>query len=92
MTRQGYFVRLIISVAVDVADFTIGRALFAWPWEEGVGVLLLVGLWGWPGLAYAAEFLDPTEQFDAFMPTATIIALGVGLKTGLLLGRPQPKA
>lgn len=89
MTRQGYFVRLAISAAIDVADFTFGRALFLLPWEEGVGALVLFGLWGWPGLLYAGEIVEPSEQIDAFLPSATLIALAIGLQNGLLLGRKQ---
>jgi hypothetical protein len=41
MTRTGYFIGLLISVAIDALDMTIGRALFVIPWEEGVGALIL---------------------------------------------------
>lgn len=84
MTRSGYFIRLLISVAIDVFDLTVGRALFMVPWEEGVGALILFLLWGWPGLLYLGELAEPTEQFDAFLPGATLIALSIGLKKGFL--------
>ena len=87
MTRAGYFVRLAISVAIDLADLTFGRTLFLLPWEEGVGAVALFFLWGWPGLLYAGELIEPSEQIDAFLPSATLIALAVGLKNGHLLGR-----
>lgn len=90
MTRQGYFVRLAISVAIDLADFTFGRLLFLLPWEEGVGAIALFALWGWPGLLYVGEIVEPSEQIDAFLPSATLIALAIGLQNGLLLGH-KPK-
>jgi hypothetical protein len=95
MTRTGYFVRLAISAAIDLADFTFGRALFWVPWEEGAGAVLLFFLWGWPGLLYAGELIEPSEQVDASLPSATLIALAMGLRNGHLLGRygnlPQPR-
>lgn len=87
MTRRGYFIRLALSVAIDVLDFTVGRAPLLGTVGEGVGAALLFALWGWPGLAYLGEFADPTEQFDGFLPTATLIALAVGVREGHLLGR-----
>jgi hypothetical protein len=89
MTRRGYFVRLAVSVLIDLADFTFGRALFLLPWEEGVGAIVLFALWGWPGLLYIGEIAEPSEQVDAFLPSATLIALTIGLQNGLLLGRKQ---
>jgi hypothetical protein len=86
VTRTGYFVRLAISVAIDLFDFTIGRAPLMGTVGEGMSTFVLVLLWGWPGLAYAGEFLDFTEQIDGFVPTATIIAIGVGMKNGHLTG------
>jgi len=87
MTRTGYFVRLALSVAIDVADLTIGRLLIPIPWEEGVGAAFMFVLWGPAGLAYLWELADMTEQLDAFVPTATLIGLYVGWREGHLLGR-----
>jgi hypothetical protein len=86
MTRTGFFVRLAISVVIDLADFTIGRALIPIPWEEGVGALLLSLMWGPAGLLYLGELADMTEQFDAFLPLATLIGLYVGWREGHLFG------
>lgn len=86
MTRTGYFVRLAISVAIDLVDFTIGRVPIVGSVEEGAGALVLVALWGWPGLFYLGELADPTDQFDGFLPTATLVALWVGYKQGFLFG------
>lgn len=92
MTRTGFFVRLAIAAAIDLADFTIGRALFAIPWEEAVGAGVLTLLWGPMGLIYVTELLDFTEQFDAFIPMATIIGLVVGWQKGVFKKEPAPPA
>ena len=84
MTRTGFYLRLAASIALDLADFTIGRALFPVLWEEGVGTAITLALWGPAGLAYALEFADLTEQLDAFIPTATLIGLYVGWRKGFL--------
>ena len=90
MTRRGYFIRLGISVAVDVVDFTVGRLPLFGMVGEGTGAIALLFLWGWPGLLYLGELADPTEQLDGFLPTATLIALMVGLREGYLLGKDKP--
>jgi hypothetical protein len=90
MSRSGFMWRLAVSVGIDLADFTFGRLLALVPWEEGVGTALLVALWGPMGILYATELLDFTEQFDAFLPMATIIALMVGWRQGLLFS-PKTK-
>lgn len=88
MTRTGYFIRLAISVAIDLADFTLGRVPVVGSVGEGLGTAVLFGLWGWPGLVYLGELADPTEQLDGFLPLATLIALYVGVKDGYLFGKP----
>jgi len=91
MTRTGFYIRLAISLAIDVADMTFGRLLFPVLWEEVVGAGALVLLWGPAGLAYLWEIADVTEQIDAFVPTATLIGLYVGWRKGLLpIGGRQP--
>ena len=89
MTRNGYLLRLAASVVIDLLDFTIGRLLIPVPWEEGVGAAALFLLWGPAGLAYLWELADMTEQFDAFIPTATLIGLYVGWREGFILGRKK---
>jgi len=86
MTRTGYFLRLALCVAIDVADFTLGRAPIVGSVGEGIGAAVLFVLWGGPGLIYLAELADPTDQLDGFAPTATLIALYVGVKEGYLFG------
>jgi hypothetical protein len=78
MTRTGWLVRMAACVGIDVLDFTVGRGLVAIPWEEGAGSLVLMLMWGPAGLLYLAEIADLTEQFDAFVPTATVIGLIAG--------------
>lgn len=68
--------KLLVAVAVDAFDFFVGRFLFPVPYAgEVVGTTVAFILFGWKGLFYLLEVLDPTEQFDAFVPTCTIIAL-----------------
>lgn len=86
MTRTGYFLRLAFSVIIDVADFTLGRIPVFGSVTEGVGTIVLVALWGPAGLVNLWELADFTEQADAFIPTATLIALYVGWREGHLLG------
>ena len=83
MTRTGYFLRLALSVAIDIADFTLGRIPVFGSVTEGVGTIVLVALWGPAGLVSAAELLDFTDPIDGFIPTATLIALYVGWRRGM---------
>lgn len=87
MTRNGYFLRLAFSIVIDLLDFTLGRIPIFGSVTEGVGTIVLYGLWGPVGLANLWELLDFTEQADAFVPTATLIALFVGWREGHLTGR-----
>jgi hypothetical protein len=90
MTRRGYFIRLAISAAIDVLDFTLGRVPLAGSVGEGTGAALLFVLWGWPGLLYLGELVDPLDQLDGFVPTATLIALTIGVRKGYLGGGQRP--
>ncbi len=70
--------KFLIALAVDAFDFTVGRFLFPFPYAgELLGTTVSVALFGWKGLFYLLEVIDPTEQIDAFVPTCTIIALAV---------------
>ena len=89
MTRTSYFVRLGISVAIDVVDLTVGRLPVFGAVGEGTGAIALLFLWGWPGLLYLGELADPTEQFDGFIPTATLIAVMIGIREGRLFGKAK---
>jgi hypothetical protein len=91
MTRTGYFLRLALSVAIDLADFTLGRIPIFGSVTEGVGTIVLLALWGPAGLVNLWELADFTEQADAFVPTATLIALYIGWRAGHLTGKaPLP--
>lgn len=92
MTRNGYFLRLAFSVVIDLFDFTLGRIPVFGSVTEGVGTIVLVALWGPAGLANLWELADFTEQADAFVPTATLIALFVGWRQGFLTGKNSPPA
>jgi hypothetical protein len=89
MTRTGYFIRLAVSVALDIADGVFGRIPIFGSVGEGMGTALMFVLWGPAGLTYAWELVDVTEQIDGFIPTATLIALVVGWRNGLLTGKPR---
>jgi len=68
--------KLAVCILYDFFDLTIGRLLFPVPFAgERVGCALCASLFGWGGVAYALEALDPTEQLDGFLPLATIIAI-----------------
>lgn len=88
MTRTGYFIRLALSVAIDALDFTLGRIPILGSVGEGLGAGFMFALWGPGGLAYAWELVDVTDQLDGFIPTATIIALIIGWRNGMLFGKP----
>ena len=51
--------------------------------SEGVGTIVLVGLWGPAGLVNLWELVDFTDQADSFVPTATLVAIYVGWKNGM---------
>ncbi|MGH6950386.1 MAG: hypothetical protein ACREH4_05915 [Vitreimonas sp.] len=84
MTRRGYFLRLALSVAIDLFDMTLGRVpVLGAVTTEGVGTVVLMALWGPAGLLNLWEVLDFTEQADGFIPTATLIALYIGWREGM---------
>jgi hypothetical protein len=71
-----WWIKFAIAVMVDLVDFTFGRFLFVIPFGgEIVGTAIGVALFGWKGLFYLVEAIDPTEQIDGFIPTCTLIAL-----------------
>lgn len=90
MTRNGYFLRLAFSVVIDLLDLTLGRIPVFGTVTEGVGTVVLLGLWGPAGLVNLWELVDFTEQADAFVPTATLIALYVGWRQGFLTRTNSP--
>lgn len=87
MTRRGYFLRLAFSVLIDVFDFTLGRIPIFGSVTEGVGTVVLYCMWGPAGLVNLLELFDFTEQADAFIPTATLVAIYVGWKEGHLFNK-----
>jgi len=87
MTRRGYFLRLAFSIVIDLFDFTLGRIPIFGTVTEGVGTVVLYALWGPAGLVNLLELFDFTEQADAFIPTATLVAIYVGWKEGHLFNK-----
>ncbi|HRO03162.1 MAG TPA: hypothetical protein PLS69_06115 [Terricaulis sp.] len=83
MTRRSYFLKLAFSVVIDVLDFTLGRIPIFGTVTDGVGTLVLFAMWGPAGLVNAWELIDFTDQADAFIPTATLVALYVGWREGM---------
>ena len=68
--------KILIAILVDLFDFTVGRMLFVVPFSgEIIGVFICYLMFGPRAFTYALEALDPTEQIDGFIPTATLIAL-----------------
>ncbi len=68
-------VKLIIAIALDALDFTVGRIPgVELPFDIVMGVAA-VALFGWPGLFAFWETADLTGQIDGFVPTLTLIAL-----------------
>lgn len=88
MTRRGFYLRLALSVVIDLFDFSLGRIPIFGSVTEGVGSIVLVALWGPAGLAYLLELVDFTDQVDSFIPSATLIALFVGWREGMFGHRP----
>lgn len=84
MTRRGYFLRLALSVVIDLADFTLGRLPIFGTVSDGLSGLVLGLVWGPVGFAYLWELVDVTDQIDGFVPTATLIGLYVGWREGFL--------
>jgi hypothetical protein len=92
MTRQGYFLRLAFSVVIDLFDFTLGRLPIFGTVTDGVGTVVLFAMWGPAGLLNLWELLDFTEQADAIIPTATLVALYVGWRQGFFGRRREAPA
>lgn len=71
-----WILKLIVCMVYDFLDFTVGRTMFPIPLiGEIIGVSMCCAMFGKAGMFYGLEAIDMTEQFDGFIPTATIIAL-----------------
>lgn len=76
MRSMAWHHKLIICILYDIFDCTVGRLLIVLPFSgEILGCIFFIAMFGSDGLAYALEAIDPTEQIDGFIPTATLIAL-----------------
>ncbi len=87
MTRRGYYLRLAFSIVIDLFDFTLGRLPIFGTVTDGVGTIVLLAMWGPAGAVNIWELFDVTDQLDAFVPTATLVALFVGWREGYLFGK-----
>lgn len=83
MNRRTYFLKLAFSVVIDIFDFTLGRIPVFGTVTDGVGTLVMLAMWGPAGLVNGWELFDVTDQVDAFVPTATLVALFMGWKAGM---------
>src|SRR5262245_1022132 len=85
MTRRGFYIRLAISIAIDVLNFSpLGHIPIVGEGEDGVSALVLFLMWGPVGLISLWELADVSEIIDGLIPTATLIALYVGWKKGFI--------
>lgn len=74
--------KLIVAVALDVLDFTVGRIPgFEVVFDAILGVAAVI-MFGWAGLFAFWEIADPTGQVDGFVPTLTLIALSQMRRSG----------
>jgi hypothetical protein len=83
MTRRGYFLRLALSIVIDLFDLTLGHIPVFGTVNDGVSTVVLFALWGPAGLVNIWEVFDFTDFVDGFIPTATMIALYVGWREGM---------
>ncbi len=90
MTRRGYFIRLAISIVIDAFDLILGGIPGFGTVTDGVGAVVMFLLWGPAGLVYIWEVVDIVDPTDAIIPTATLIGLYVGWRSGMLTGKSKP--
>jgi len=75
---MGFFkwaLKMLISIAFDVADFFFGRVPVFGTVVDIAGTFLGGFLWGAAGLIQGLEIFDLTDQIDAFFPALTIAGL-----------------
>ena len=87
MTRRGYFIRLAFSIVYDLFDLILFWIPGLGTITDGVGTVMLLALWGPAGLVNVWEIVNPVDPIDAFVPTATLVALFIGWREGFLFGR-----
>ena len=75
MAFTKWFLKFLISVAFDVADFFIGRIPIFGTVFDILGGVLGTFLWKPLGALQFLELFDITDQIDALVPTLTIAAL-----------------
>ncbi len=67
--------KLILSIAFDVADFFVGRIPVFGTVFDVLGGILAIFLWGGIGSLQLLEVIDITDQLDGFIPTVTLAGL-----------------
>ena len=72
--------KFVISIIWDLLDFTIFRIPILGTITDIISVPLAIWLWGKFGIITIWEVFDITDQFDAEIPTMTIIGILVYLK------------
>jgi hypothetical protein len=65
----------VIAIIWDILDFTIFRVPGFGTLADIISIPLALVLWGPAGVIAAWELFDPTDQFDAEVPTLTIIGI-----------------
>lgn len=68
-------VKFIIAVIWDFLDFTIGRIPVFGTMFDILGMVVALMLWGPLGIVALWEVIDITDQFDAEVPTVTLIGI-----------------
>lgn len=74
--------KLFFSIGWDIADFTIFRIPAFGTVADIFAIPVAIVLWGNTGLLYAWEVFDITDQFDAQIPTMTLIGILSIIKRG----------
>jgi hypothetical protein len=67
--------KFLISIIWDILDFTIFRIPVLGTFTDILSIPLAIALWGPLGLAATWEVFDFTDQFDAEVPTMTLIGV-----------------
>lgn len=80
--------KFAIAIAVDVADFFIGRIPIVGTGFDIIQTFIGYKLWGGTGLISGWEIIDITDQLDGFVPSLTILGFFSIVQHGF---KPKPK-
>ncbi len=67
--------KLLLAMALDLFDFTLGRVMGFGTVTDFVFTAIAVAMFGWKGLFQLWETVEISDQFDGFVPTLTLLAL-----------------